>query len=73
LIAFYEMISSGLQLFRRRNLRSEHQIEASVAEHEKILDAIKAGDAERAARVFERHVLGGKQRMLDSLPSGTSE
>lgn len=67
-----EMMSGELQLFRRRNLGNAGQLNASVAEHRRILDAIAARDPARAARAFERHVITGRQRMLDTLgPDGT--
>ncbi len=61
------MMSGELQLFRRRNLGNEGQLDASVAEHARILDAIRARDPARAGRTFEKHVLTGKQRMLHTM------
>jgi DNA-binding GntR family transcriptional regulator len=69
LIAFHEMISNGLQTFRLHNLQSGGQIEASVREHGKIIDALKERNPEKAAQAFEQHVLAGKQRMLDAIPA----
>ena len=66
-----EMMSGELQLFRRRNLGNAGQLDASVAEHARILDALRARDPARAARACERHVITGKGRMLDTLgPDG---
>lgn len=69
----YEMMSNELHLFRRRNLGQFAQLEMSIREHGKIVDAIAAHDPRKAARAFEQHVLDGKQRMLDTLsPSSAS-
>ncbi len=72
LVTLDEMMSGELQLFRRRNLGNAGQLDASIAEHARILDAVAARDPVRAARAFERHVLTGRQRMIDTLgPDGT--
>jgi DNA-binding FadR family transcriptional regulator len=41
----------------------------SQVEHRKILDAIMSGQPEVAGEAFEKHVLTGKQRMLDTTGS----
>lgn len=61
------MMSGELQLFRRRNLGNEAQLDASIAEHARILDAIQSRDPARAGRLFEKHVLTGKDRMLHTI------
>jgi DNA-binding GntR family transcriptional regulator len=68
LASLYEMMSNQLHLFRRRNLGNSAQLELSLQEHGKILEALKGRDTAKAGRAFERHVLIGKQRMLDTLP-----
>jgi DNA-binding GntR family transcriptional regulator len=68
LASLYEMMSNQLHLFRRRNLGNSAQLELSLQEHGKILEGLQARDAAKAGRAFERHVLIGKQRMLDTLP-----
>ena len=40
----------------------------SNAEHAAFLKALAAGDAREAAQALERHVLNGRQRMLENLP-----
>lgn len=68
LASLYEMMSNELHLFRRRNLGNVAQLELSTQEHAKILEALMARDEARAGKAFERHVMLGKQRMLDTLP-----
>lgn len=68
LASLYEMMSNQLHLFRRRNLGNSAQLELSLQEHGKIIEGLQARDAAKAGRAFERHVLIGKQRMLDTLP-----
>lgn len=65
-----EMISNELQLFHRINMGRAPHLDISIQEHGKILDHIEQHDAEKAARAFERHILGGRQRMLDVIPAG---
>lgn len=63
-----KMISAELHLFRRRNLGSPAQLKMSLAEHEAICRAFRERDAAKAAEAMERHVLAGRERMLDQLP-----
>ena len=67
LSSLHEMIATELQLSRRHNLGTLHQLRCSVLEHGRILDGIRAGDETRTARAFEQHVLNGKSRMLDTV------
>jgi len=67
LISLHGAIASELQLSRCRNLGSGHQVRESAAEHERILEGVRARDPRRTARAFEEHVLSGKQRMINSL------
>ncbi len=67
LSSLHEMIATELQLSRRHNLGTLHQLRSSVLEHGRILEGIRAGDEARTARAFEQHVLNGKSRMLDTV------
>lgn len=67
LMSLDEMMSNELHLFRRRNLGNSAQLELSLQEHGRILDALQARDASKAGRAFERHVIIGKERMLGTL------
>jgi DNA-binding GntR family transcriptional regulator len=67
LASLYEMLSNELHLFRRRNLGNSAQLELSLQEHAKIIEGIQARDEVRAGAAFERHVMIGKQRMIDTL------
>ena len=69
LSSLHEMIVTELQLSRRHNLGTLHQLRCSILEHGRILEGIRAGDAARTARAFEQHVLNGKNRMLDAVGS----
>lgn len=62
-----EMMSNELQLFRRRNLGNSAQLEVSLQEHARVVEGIRERDAPRSARAFERHIMLGRQRMLDTL------
>jgi len=64
-----EDIGNELNLFRRRALVPAENMRDSNAEHAKIIDAIAAGDAERARRAGETHILGGKRRFVATRPA----
>lgn len=66
----YEEAVKRLHLFRARSLVSPHQFEVSLREHDRILVALTKRDPDAAGRACERHILLGRQRMLDTLPSG---
>lgn len=69
LIAYHETTEKELRLFVRRGVLGPTRLRISNREHKQILDSIVDGDAEGAAAAFERHILNGKQRMLESLSS----
>ena len=69
LIGYHETTEKELRLFVRRGVLGPARLRLSNREHRKILDCIIEGDAEGAAAAFERHILNGKQRMLESLSS----
>lgn len=69
LIDYHETTDKELRLFVRRGVLGPARLRISNREHRQILDCIKEGDAEGAAAAFERHILNGKQRMLESLSS----
>lgn len=68
LVMLEEMMSGQLQLFRRRNLGHAVQLDLSLAEHARLLAALRERDTAHASRAFERHITAGRQRMLDTLP-----
>jgi DNA-binding GntR family transcriptional regulator len=63
-------VRNQLQISLRKAAFTPSQLRISNAEHKKILDAIVDGNAERAGLAFERHVLNGKSRMLETLAGG---
>lgn len=67
LIDFHETTEREVFLFLRRGVQGRSRLDRSNAQHREILDAIAAGDEQAAAEACERHVVTGKQRMLDSL------
>lgn len=72
LCSLHSGIAAELQLSRRHNLHTLHQLRASVLEHARILEAIRARDEERTGRAFERHVLAGKRRIADTIATATT-
>jgi DNA-binding GntR family transcriptional regulator len=71
LIEFHEATERDVFLFLRRGVTGPTRIDTSNRQHKEMLDAIAAGDEQAAAKAFERHVVAGKQRMLDTLVSNT--
>jgi DNA-binding GntR family transcriptional regulator len=67
LIALNESVENELKLYLRKGVVTLAQIRLSQSEHRKIIEAITSGQPELAAEAFERHVLTGKQRMLNTL------
>jgi DNA-binding GntR family transcriptional regulator len=63
----YRSLVKEAHLFRRRSLMSPAAMQASNAEHRRIIDAIAAGDAAAARAAAEEHHLNGKRRWLDTL------
>jgi DNA-binding GntR family transcriptional regulator len=58
-----------LRPFRRLQLRVAHRLKASLAEHERSLHAILAGDGESAARELRAHVVVQGERFGDLMAS----
>ena len=64
-----EMISNELQLFHRINMAPAPHLDISIQEHARILEYLEQHDGEKTAKAFERHILQGRQRMLDVIPA----
>jgi DNA-binding GntR family transcriptional regulator len=69
----YEAVVKEMHLFRRRGLSRVGNLEASLAEHRTILDAIGAGDGEAAFRAGREHVRRGRDRFVASLDQEVPE
>ncbi len=67
LIDYHETTEKELHLFVRRGILGQARLRISSQEHRRILDCVVQGDEEGAADAFEKHIINGKQRMLDSL------
>lgn len=65
--AVYEGIVKEMHLFRRRGLSRVENMEASMHEHEAIVETIVAGDPESARRAGTTHLRNGRDRFLASL------
>jgi DNA-binding GntR family transcriptional regulator len=69
LIALNDSVENELKLFLHKGFFTLAQMRMSQMEHKKIVDAIVSGQPEVTAEAFEKHVLTGKQRMLDTTGS----
>lgn len=58
-----------LRTYRRLQLRVRHRLQNSLAEHQGILDALRAGDADRAVTAVRNHVIVQGERFADLVAS----
>jgi DNA-binding GntR family transcriptional regulator len=63
----YETLINETHLFRQRALGSRESMQESNGEHVAMLEAMIAGDGQRARRIGEDHSLAGKRRWLETL------
>lgn len=56
-----------LSPYRRIQLRARQRLAASLAEHESVLEALRAGDAEQAAARLRAHILIQGERFSDMM------
>lgn len=61
-------VRNEMQLYIRHNVSSQAQLRVSYAEHDAIMSALLAGDEDACGAAFERHILNGKRRLMDSVP-----
>lgn len=68
LLATYRRLVNELHLYRRETLaRGPGSFPASTHEHEAIVDAIAAGEAERAALLLYEHAMDSRRRLHQAL------
>ncbi|MEY4976778.1 MAG: putative HTH-type transcriptional regulator YdfH, partial [Pseudomonadota bacterium] len=60
----YQALVQRLHLARLKNLAQDFGMRTSIAEHERIAQAIDQGEAESARRLLAEHVSGAHQRLL---------
>jgi len=58
-----------LRPYRRLQLRVRHRLQRSFEEHQAVLDAIRAGQVDRAAEAIRDHVMVQGERFVDLLSS----
>jgi DNA-binding GntR family transcriptional regulator len=63
LAAHYRAVVQQLHLSRLRNLSSPAGMQASMAEHAQIVDALAAADAARCAQLMAEHVTASHRRL----------
>jgi DNA-binding GntR family transcriptional regulator len=69
LIALDKAVAAELSLHIGKGVYTMAQMQLSHAEHCDLVDALRDGRVADAADAFERHILNGKQRMLDTVRS----
>lgn len=60
----YDNLVREMHLFRRRGLSIATNIARSIEEHETILEAVRAGDAEAARAAAQQHIVAGLARYM---------
>ncbi|WNJ88051.1 GntR family transcriptional regulator [Bosea sp. 685] len=62
-------LHTRLKPYRRLQLRARSRVANSLSEHQSIVDAIRAGDGEKAERVLRDHILIQGERLADFIAS----
>lgn len=62
-------LGDRLKPYRRLQLRARRRVATSLAEHQRIVDAILAGDAATAEQVLKDHILIQGERLTDFIAS----
>jgi DNA-binding GntR family transcriptional regulator len=62
-------LHARLKPYRRLQLRARSRVATSLAEHQGIVDAIRAGDGDRAERLLREHILIQGERLADFIAS----
>lgn len=70
LTQLWPTLESELHLFRTRSFILPGSLRASNHDHRAVVNALRAGDAEAAARLLEEHILKGKARLLRAIGEG---
>ncbi len=63
----YDNLVKEMHLFRRRGLSIASNIARSIDEHDRILDAVTDGDADRARAAADAHIVSGLARYMKLL------
>ena len=69
LIEQARQLSDRLKPYRRLQLRARSRVASSLAEHQGVVDAILAGDGDKAERLLKDHVLIQGERLTDFIAS----
>jgi DNA-binding GntR family transcriptional regulator len=69
LIEQARQLHDRLKPYRRLQLRARSRVASSLAEHQGIVDAILAGDGDKAERLLKDHVLIQGERLADFIAS----
>lgn len=62
-------LHNRLKVYRRLQLRVRNRVQNSLAEHQAVVDAIRAGDADRAGNLLRSHILIQGERFNDFVAS----
>ncbi len=65
-------LQNRLKVYRRLQLRVPNRVSGSLAEHQRIVSAIEAGDASAAAQELRQHILIQGERFNDFVASVTT-
>jgi len=65
----YRGIVQKLHLSRLKNLSHDYGMQASIAEHLEIVQAVREGDPQRCEALMARHVSDAFQRLVDAAPA----
>jgi DNA-binding GntR family transcriptional regulator len=72
LIGLDKAVAAELSLHIRKGVYTMAQMQLSHVEHAQLLQVMRDGRVAEAADAFERHIMNGKQRMLETIRSAPS-
>lgn len=67
LVALDKAVAAELSLHIRKGVYTMAQMQMSHVEHKQLVEALRNGKVGEAADAFQRHIMNGKQRMLDTV------
>lgn len=68
LVEIYNLVTRQMKLYRRLRLQDRQIMAQSVANHARLIEVLKSGDADRVRTAFRNHVLDARSHILDAQP-----
>jgi DNA-binding GntR family transcriptional regulator len=69
---FHEQISSQMERYRHFTNSTQRRRDQALAQHRKLVEAIAAGDADKAAKLAFDHVIGARDAAVRAIAGGST-